>query len=159
MTISIRQRHALSYDIGLIGLTAAVRKATEMGIPSSVAVVDESGQLNSFARLDDAALMTIDIAKDKAYTAAAFGMATQDWFDFMKQDEAIAAGAPTGIRRLIVFGGGLPIQVDGAVIGGIGVSGGHWRDDITIATAGIEAILAALGKATPGQVEVGHSEG
>ena len=144
MPKTIRQRGALSYELGLIGLTAAVNKATEMEIPSSVAIADESGQLNSFARLDGAALMTIDIAQDKAYTAAAFGLATQDWFDFVKKDEPIAIGAPSGIRRLIVFGGGLPIRVGDEVIGGIGVSGGHWSDDITIATAGLEAILAAV---------------
>jgi uncharacterized protein GlcG (DUF336 family) len=49
-------------------------------------------------------------------------------------------GAPTGIRRLIVFGGGLPIVVDGPVVGGIGVSGGPWSDDIKIAKAALATL-------------------
>jgi hypothetical protein len=52
----------------------------------------------------------------------------------------LATGAPTGIDRLITFGGGIPITTDGHLIGGIGVSGGHWTDDMKIAEAGLTAL-------------------
>lgn len=103
-------------------------------------MVDESGHLNAFARMDGAALLTIDIAQDKAYTAAGFGLGTDSWHEFVKDDAPLAMGAPTGIRRLIVFGGGLPITVDGQVVGGVGVSGGHWSDDVKIAKAALDVL-------------------
>ncbi|MER7841043.1 heme-binding protein [Streptomyces sp. NPDC096040] len=137
----IRRRAALSNALAQEILAAATKAAAELGIPSSIAVVDESGHLNAFTRMDGAALPTIEVAQDKAYTAAGFGFPTDVWHDIIKNDEPLAAGAPTGIRRLIVFGGGLPIKVDGEIIGGVGVSGGHWSDDIKIAQAG----LAVLG--------------
>ncbi|MEY9836945.1 heme-binding protein [Streptacidiphilus sp. EB103A] len=136
----IRQRAAITNSLAQKILAAALKAAEELGIPSSVAVADESGHLNAFARMDGAALLTIDIAQDKAYTAAGFGLATDAWHEFIKGDAPLAAGAPTGIRRLIVFGGGLPITVDGQLVGGIGVSGGHWSDDVKIAQAGLAVL-------------------
>lgn len=136
----IRQRSALSNALAQEILAAALKAADDLGIPSTVAVVDESGHLNAFARMDGAALLTIDIAQDKAYTSAGFGLATDAWHDFIKDDAPLSAGAPTGIRRLVVFGGGLPIVVDGQLVGGVGVSGGHWSDDIKIAQAGLSVL-------------------
>ncbi|TDU02216.1 uncharacterized protein GlcG (DUF336 family) [Streptomyces sp. 846.5] len=136
----IRQRAAITNSLAQKILAAALKAAEELGIPSAVAVADESGHLNAFARMDGAPLLAIDIAQDKAYTAAGFGLATDAWHEFIKDDAPLAAGAPTGIRRLIVFGGGLPITVDGQLVGGIGVCGGHWSDDIKIAQAGLAVL-------------------
>ncbi|MDH6117260.1 heme-binding protein [Kitasatospora sp. GAS204B] len=136
----IRHRAALSNALAQEILAAAVQAAEGLGIPSAIAVVDESGHLNAFARMDGAALLTIDIAQDKAYTAAGFGLGTDSWHEFVKDDAPLAMGAPTGIRRLIVFGGGLPISVDGQVVGGVGVSGGHWSDDVKIAKAALDVL-------------------
>ncbi|MCW2916047.1 MAG: cobalamin adenosyltransferase [Actinomycetia bacterium] len=85
-------------------------------------------------------MLTIQVAQDKAYTAAGFGMPTDQWHEFIKSDPPLTIGAPTGIDRLITFGGGLPIVVDGHLIGGIGVCGGHWSDDMKIAQAGLTAL-------------------
>jgi uncharacterized protein GlcG (DUF336 family) len=103
-------------------------------------VVDAGGHLNAFARMDGAPVITIQVATDKAYTAAGFGMATDQWHEFIKDDAPLAAGAPAQIDRLVTFGGGVPITADGHIIGGIGVSGGHWSDDMKIAGAGLAAI-------------------
>jgi len=81
------------------------------------------------------------VAQDKAYTAVGFGIPSHSWHDFIKDDPPLAAGAPTGIDRLVVFGGGYPIVIDGAVVGGVGVSGGHYSEDMEVA----EAALAVLG--------------
>ncbi|MCO1613402.1 heme-binding protein [Micromonospora tulbaghiae] len=121
-------------------LAAAVAKAEQMALPCVVAVVDESGVLKAFARMDGAALLSVQVAQDKAYTAAGFGMPTDGWYDFIKDDAPLATGAPAGIDRLVVFGGGYPITADGAVIGGIGVSGGHYTQDMEVARAGLDAV-------------------
>jgi len=121
-------------------IRAAQAKAREIGVPMVIAIVDESGVLKAFSRMDGAALLSVDLAKDKAYTAVSFGIPTHAWFDFVKDDPPLLHGI-IKTNRLIVFGGGYPIKVGDAVIGGIGVSGGHYHQDMQVA----EAALASLG--------------
>ncbi|KOX07741.1 GlcG/HbpS family heme-binding protein [Micromonospora profundi] len=122
-------------------VAAAITKAEQVGLPCVIAVVDESGVLKAFARMDGAALLSVQVAQDKAYTAAGFGMPTDGWYDFIKDDGPLSTGAPSGIDRLVVFGGGFPITEDGTVIGGIGVSGGHYSQDMEVARAGLDALV------------------
>jgi uncharacterized protein GlcG (DUF336 family) len=122
-------------------IAAAEAKAGELGKPFVIAVADDGGNLTALSRMDGAPLLSIQVAQDKAYTAVGFGMPTHGWHDFIKDDPPLAAGAPSGIDRLVVFGGGYPITVDETVVGGIGVSGGHYSEDMQVAEAG----LAALG--------------
>ncbi len=117
---------------------AAVAKAKELGVPQVVAVVDESGLLKAFCRMDGAPLVSIEVAQNKAYTAL-FGMPSHEFYNFIKDDPALLAGVPH-IPRIAIFGGGLPIRIEGAVVGGIGVSGGTVEQDIACAQAGLDAI-------------------
>jgi uncharacterized protein GlcG (DUF336 family) len=91
-----------------------------------IAIVDESGVLKAFSRMDGATLLSVQVAQDKAYTAVGFGMPSDGWYDFIKDDPPLSAGATAGIDRLVVFGGGFPIEIDGARVGAIGLSGSHW---------------------------------
>jgi uncharacterized protein GlcG (DUF336 family) len=120
-------------------LKAAAAKAQAMGVPMVISIVDESGVLKAFNRMDGAPLLSVELATDKAYTAAAYGFPTHGWFDFIKDDPPLLHGI-IKTPRLIVFGGGFPIQVDGAVVGGIGVSGGHYTQDMEVAEAGLAAL-------------------
>ena len=86
--------------------------------------------------MDGAALLSVQIAQDKAFTAAGFGMPTDGWHDFIKDDPPLASGAVGGIDRLVVFGGGYPIKLGDALVGAIGVSGGHYSQDMEVAQAG-----------------------
>ncbi len=122
-------------------IAGAEAKAAELGVPMVIAVCDESGVLKAFSRMDGAALFSVQIAQDKAYTAVGFGMPSDGWHDFIKDDPPLAAGAVGGIDRLVIFGGGYPIKVDDRIVGAIGVSGGHYTQDMEVAQAG----LAALG--------------
>jgi len=124
-------------------IEAAEKQAAEMGHPFVIAIVDESGVLKAFSRMDGAALLSVQVAQDKAYTAIGFGMSTDAWHEFVKDDPPLAMGAATGIDRLIVFGGGYPITIGGAVVGGIGVSGGHYSQDMEVAKAGLSAVPAS----------------
>jgi uncharacterized protein GlcG (DUF336 family) len=123
-------------------IAAAERKALEIGTPMVIAVVDESGVLKALSRMDGAALLSVQVAQDKAYTAAGFGLSTDQWHDFIKNDPPLAAGATDGISRLVVFGGGYPIKVGDQVVGGIGVSGGHYSQDMEVAQAGLAVIAS-----------------
>ena len=121
-------------------IAAAEIKAAELGVPMVVAVCDESGVLKAFSRMDGAALLSVQIAQDKAYTAVGFGMPSGGWHDFIKDDPPLAAGAVGGIDRLVIFGGGYPIMVADQIVGAIGVSGGHYTQDMEVAQAGLAAI-------------------
>ena len=118
-------------------VAAAEKKAQEMKHPFVIAICDESGVLKAFSRMDGAPLLSVQVAQDKAYTAVGFGLSTDGWHDFIKNDAPLAAGAVGGIDRLVVFGGGYPIKIDGEVVGAIGVSGGHYSQDMEVAKAAI----------------------
>jgi uncharacterized protein GlcG (DUF336 family) len=133
------ERTSVGSELAHRMVAGAEAKAAELGVPMVIAVCDESGVLKAFSRMDGAALLSVQIAQDKAYTAAGFGMATDAWHGFIKDDPPLAAGAVAGIDRLVVFGGGYPIQVGERVVGGIGVSGGHYTQDMEVARAGLAA--------------------
>ena len=121
-------------------VAAAEAKAKAMGHPFVIAVCDESGVLKAFSRMDGAALLSVQIAQDKAYTAVGFGLSTDAWHEFIKNDPPLAAGAVGGIDRLVVFGGGYPLKAGDVIIGAIGVSGGHYKQDMEVAEAGLAAL-------------------
>jgi uncharacterized protein GlcG (DUF336 family) len=119
---------------------AAVAWAEEAGIAVNVAVVDAGGNLAAFLRMPGAFLHSIDIAIDKAYTAAGFGLPTGAWTEALAtHSPAVRQGLPLR-PRMVCFGGGLPLHHEGALIGGIGVSGGSELEDEACARAGLAAI-------------------
>ncbi|MEA2323493.1 MAG: hypothetical protein QOD81_3343 [Solirubrobacteraceae bacterium] len=121
-------------------IAAAEAEAADLGKPFVIAVVDDNGVLKAFSRMDGAPLLSVQIAQDKAYTAVGFGLPTHGWHDFIKDDPPLAAGAPSGIDRLVVFGGGYPITIGDEVVGGIGVSGGHYSEDQQVAEAALGVV-------------------
>jgi uncharacterized protein GlcG (DUF336 family) len=133
-------KQSISHETAQKMVAAAVAKATALGVPQVVAVLDESGLLKAFCRMDGAALVSIDVAQNKAYTAL-FGMPSQDFYNFIKDDPALLAGAPH-IPRIALFGGGLPLKVGDKVVGGIGVSGGSVEQDVACAQEGLDILTA-----------------
>jgi len=89
--------------------------------------------------MDGAPLLSVQIAQDKAYSAAAFGMPTDQWYEFIKDDGPLLHGI-VHTPRLTIFGGGFPILDDGQVVGGVGVSGGHYSDDMEVAKAALDRV-------------------
>ena len=132
------QKNSVTAELAGQMVEAAVAKANALGVPQVVAILDESGLLKAFRRMDGAPLISIDVAQNKAYTAL-LGAPSQDFFNRIKDDPALLAGAPH-IPRIVTFGGGLPIRIDGAVVGAIGVSGGTVDQDIACAQAGLDAM-------------------
>ncbi|WP_202913479.1 GlcG/HbpS family heme-binding protein [Acuticoccus sediminis] len=129
----------LTYDGAALALQAAIAKAREINVPENIAVVDAGGNLLAFARLDGARFLAQFSAISKAQTAASLHMATGELPPQFGVDLAFATGS-----RSINLPGGLPIVVDGQVIGAIAASSGADPDDIAIAGAGRDAVLAAL---------------
>jgi uncharacterized protein GlcG (DUF336 family) len=123
-------------------LRAALEKAREIGSPSSIAVVDAGRELLAFARMDGALLASAEIAQAKAYTARSLNCATKD-VDTATQPGGPLYGLQTAHaaagRALVTFGGGVPVTVDGQVVGAVGVAGGTPDQDHEIASVGAAA--------------------
>ncbi len=123
-------------------VVAAAQKAQEIGVPMAIAVVDPDGILKAFSRMDGAALLAVRIAQQKAWTAVSFNTPTHGLWEFIKNDPPLLHSLPHQ-EDLILFGGGYPIRAGGHVIGGIGVSGGHYHQDQQCAEAGLAAAGAS----------------
>jgi uncharacterized protein GlcG (DUF336 family) len=136
-------KHSIDAETAERAIAAAAKKATELNLRMCIAVTDESGDLKAFLRMDGAPKLSLQIAQDKAYTAASFSMPTHAWFDFIKNDPPLLHGI-THTPRLIVFGGGFPIKLEGEIVGAIGLSGGHYTHDMECARAGLQAIGAEM---------------
>ncbi len=118
---------------------AAEKKAQEIGQPMNIAVVDEGGNLVSHVRMDNAWIGSIDISINKAFTARAFDLPT---IELAKNSQS--GGQFFGIHgsnngRIMIFAGGIPLKLDGKVVGAIGVSGGLGAQDQAVAEAGAAA--------------------
>ncbi len=119
-------------------LAGAIAEARKMNIPMAVAVVDTAGQLVAFERMDNTQSASVNVAQDKASSAAMYRRPTKVFQD------VLAAGG-VGLRILMLRGanaveGGLPISVDGKIIGGIGVSGGSSEQDGVVAKAATDGM-------------------
>jgi len=124
-------------------IAGAAAKAAEIGVPMCIAVVDESGHLIAFERMDGGKATSVTIAQDKAFTAAAARKATHE-YNAANIPGQLAFGIHTEVGgRLSSVGGGLPVMSDGVVVGGIGLSSGTPQQDMTCAQAGIDAWAAA----------------
>ena len=114
----------ISIDDAKLLIEGARNKASQIGIPMCIAIVDESGQLVAFERMDGGKVTSSIIAQDKAFTAAGARKATHE-YNAACQPGNLVFGIHTAIGgRLCVVGGGLPVTVDGEVVGGIGLSSG-----------------------------------
>ncbi len=124
-------------------IEAAIAKSTELKKSMCIAVTNEAGQLKAFHAMDGAPHLSIEIAQNKAYTATSFGIPTHVWWDFIKNDPPLLHGI-THTPRLVIFGGGYPVIEDGQMIGAIGVSGGHYAEDMEVARAALDAVGAPV---------------
>jgi uncharacterized protein GlcG (DUF336 family) len=135
------QRHIINQTQALTVINAAAAQATNISSPSNIAITDPSGLLVAFLRTDNAFLGSTDISMKKARTVSLFNGAftTAQWYNMTQPGQSLYGIEETN-GGLIVFGGGVPIVVDGIFIGAVGVSGGTTDQDVNIALAGVAAI-------------------
>lgn len=123
-------------------LKASILTASELGISVCIAILDSGGHLKSFHRMDGAWLGVVDVAIRKAKTSVLFEMETQTLDNYSKAG-ADAHGIELTNGNLVTFAGGIPLKdVDGHVIGSIGVSGGQVAQDYAVAQSGVSALKA-----------------
>lgn len=139
MSSYVRQTRMLTYDGAALALAAAIAKAREIGAPQNVSVVDAGENLLAFGRMDGAKFLAQRSSFSKAQTAASLALPTGSLPAQFGVDLALATG-----ERSINLLGGLPIVLDGEVLGAVGVSSGSDDEDMTIARAACTALLDAL---------------
>jgi uncharacterized protein GlcG (DUF336 family) len=140
--VNVIKKHSISSELAQKMVDQAVAKAKAIGVSENVAIIDEGGNLKAFQRMDGAPILCIEIAQNKAYTAL-FGVPTDEFFTFIQRDPSLLAGVPT-LSRVAAYGGGIPITVDGEIVGAIGVSGApSVQSDIDCATAAIAVLSGA----------------
>lgn len=122
-------------------IEGAVRKANEFGVAMCISVVDESGNLIAFERMDGGKVHSITISQDKSFTAASARKGTHEFNQAcIPGHENNLFGIHTALGgRMCIVGGGLPIFSNGKVVGGIGVSSGSPEQDLDCAQAGVDA--------------------
>jgi uncharacterized protein GlcG (DUF336 family) len=123
-------------------LKASEAKAKEIGVPMSIAIVDEGCNLIAFEKMDGAKITSIDIAMNKAFTAAGGRRGTHEYAEIASPGKPAFGIHVSNQGRFIIFGGGLPISIKGEVVGGVGCSSGTAEQDREVAQAGIAALSA-----------------
>jgi uncharacterized protein GlcG (DUF336 family) len=120
-------------------IAAAEKKAREIGQPMNVAVVDAGGNLVSHARMDGAWIGSIDISINKAFTARAFDLSTEELGKNSQPGQQFFGIHASNHGRIMIFAGGVPLKDGASVVGAIGVSGGSGSQDQAVADAGAAA--------------------
>jgi uncharacterized protein GlcG (DUF336 family) len=135
-------RQAVSLDLADARriIAAGERKALELGIPYNIAVADVGGGLVAHIRMDGAWLGSVDIAINKAWTARAFDMSTDELSHFAQSGQQGFGINTTNESRVVIFGGGIPLKRDGVVIGAVGASGGSVQQDVEVAEAAVAGL-------------------
>ena len=119
-------------------LQAAIKRANEMNVPQCISVVDSGGHLLAFFRMDGAFVMSNTSSRRKAETAAAYGMPTGD----IPEGIDIKLAIVTNGER-VNLPGGLPLIIEGQVVGAIGVGSGTGQQDLEVAKVGLSALDGA----------------
>jgi uncharacterized protein GlcG (DUF336 family) len=120
-------------------IAAAEAKAHEIGQPMNIAVVDAGTNLLAFIRMDGAWLGSIDIAMNKAFTAKAFDISTRELGQNSQPGDQFFGINTSNHNRVMIFAGGIPLRVNGQVVGAVGVSGGSGAQDQQVAEAAAAA--------------------
>lgn len=140
---AVFQTKSLTPETALAAARAAMESCREQGYQVSVAVVDRAGLVQVLFRDRYAGVHTIDVATNKAWTAASFHTSTSSLAAETRPDKPL--GGLRSLSRFLAVGGGIVIEGGGAFFGGIGVSGAPGGDsDESCALAGLKAIAGAL---------------
>lgn len=123
-------------------LKAAEAKAASLGIPYNVAVVDTGGALIAFTRQDGALEGSIDLAIGKAKTARMFDKTTAYLAELAQPGAPLYGIEQSNGGQVVIFGGGLPVRIEGQIAGAVGASAGSVEQDIAVAEAAAAAISA-----------------
>ena len=128
----------INLDIAKQLIDGAEKEAQKLGVQMVISVVDEGGNLIAVHRMDDAWLASIDIAQNKAWTSVALKMPTSNLAEATVPNAELYGLNTTNNGRLVVFGGGFPLEKDGKVVGAVGASGSAVEHDVQVSQAAVK---------------------
>ena len=121
--------------------------AQEIGVQAVIAVSDKAGRPVAVQCMDDAYIASFDIALNKTFTSASLKMSTEQLSHLSQPGQSLYGIQFTNAGKIVIFGGGEPLEADGKIIGALGVSGGTAEQDTKIAAYGkdvFKEVLACL---------------
>jgi uncharacterized protein GlcG (DUF336 family) len=127
----------LSVDEAQVLIDGAIRKSREISVPMCIGVTDESGHLIQFHRMDGGKVSSISIAIDKAYTGAVARRGTHVYNQLCVPGNGTFGIHVSNGGHFSIIGGGLPVLVEGQIVGGIGLSSGTAEQDLVCAEAAL----------------------
>jgi glc operon protein GlcG len=142
MSLTLPLRKTLTLEAARVALAAAEAEALRNQWRVVIAVVDDGGHAVALARLDGAQISSVDTAVNKARAAVAWKRPTRLLEESVNNGRTAFLSIAQGMA---ILQGGVPIEVDGAIVGAVGVSGVKASDDELVALAGVNALKAALG--------------
>ncbi|MFZ4453795.1 GlcG/HbpS family heme-binding protein [Salibacterium aidingense] len=135
----------LTLDTAEKVIAGAEKEAENIGVSMVITVVDDGGNLIAKHRMNDAWIASIAISEDKAWTSVALKMPTSNLAEATVPNSELYGLNTTNNGRIVVFGGGIPLQQDGKVVGAVGVSGSAVPDDVQVAKAGVQTFEEIIG--------------
>jgi uncharacterized protein GlcG (DUF336 family) len=139
----MRHHSSLPYAVAELVADACRAEAQRLAIPMAVATVDAEGGLQSFSRMDGTLPVSTELAVSKAYTAALLRMPTHELGKLAQPGQPLYGIETSHNGKIVLFGGGFPLSLDGVVAGAIGISGGTVEEDMQVARTGV-ALLADM---------------
>src|SRR5262249_41952711 len=135
-----RTFRTLTLDDAKLMLAAAEAKATSFNVAYNIAVVDTGGHLLAFVRQDGALIGSIDLAINKAKTARMFDKPTAWLSEIAQPGKPVYGIQESNDGKVVIFGGGIPVLLDGLVVGAVGASAGTVEQDIAVVQAAVAAL-------------------
>ncbi len=127
----------MNLDKARLLIESAIEKAKQIGQPMNFAIVDAGANLAAFVRMDGAWLGSVDIAINKAFTAKAFDISTLELGRNSQPGDQFFGIHGSNHGRVMIFAGGIPLKINGQVVGAVGVSGGSGEQDQAVAEAAV----------------------
>ncbi|WP_084583500.1 GlcG/HbpS family heme-binding protein [Sphingomonas azotifigens] len=121
-------------------LDAAEAAAVQTGLPYNIAVVDRGAHLVAFARQDEALIGSIELAIDKAKTACFFAQPTANLATLAAPGGPLFGIQESNAGQVVIFGGGVPVWINGHIAGAVGASAGTIEQDLQVAEAAVAAV-------------------
>lgn len=133
------RKHNMSLALAKALIEKVEARASELGVRAVVAVADRAGRPAAVHCMDDAYIASFDIALNKTYTSAALKMSTAELAGLCQPGQPLYGIQHTNEGKIVIFGGGEPLEAGGEIIGALGVSGGTAEQDTALAAFGRDA--------------------
>lgn len=138
------KQHKMTLELAKSLIEKVEHKAKEVGVNAVIAVSDQAGRIVAVHCMDDAYIASYDIAVNKTFTSAGLKMSTAKLAKLASPGQPLYGIQHTNEGKIVIFGGGEPLEVDGKIIGALGVSGGTAQQDTDLAAYGKEVFKEVI---------------